>query len=340
MGNVVFRIQTRWFPFESRLARPGRPRTLAEVTPFWATEGMTSRAIENRTERTGRRTFLRRTGIGLAAALGLSDMAPLWAAPGSRGFQIGACDWSIGKASDVEALSVAREIGLDGVQVSLGSEANDMHLRKPEVQQAYREASARTGVAVASLAIGELNNVPFKSDPRTVPWVRDSVEVLRAMNLRVVLLAFFHRGDLRDDKAGTDETVRRLKEIAPAAEKAGVILGIESWLSAEAHMAILDRVGSRAVQVYYDVANSESMGYDIDREMRWLGAKGVLCELHMKENGALLGKGRVDFKKVRNCLDAIGYRGWVQIEGAVPPGAEMKASYRENLRFLREILAV
>jgi L-ribulose-5-phosphate 3-epimerase len=286
--------------------------------------------------RMGRRGFLLWTGMGLAWA----GMTSLGTAPGDRGFKIGACDWSMGKLGDVAALSVARDIGLDGVQVSLGTEANDMHLRRAEVQAKYREESRRTGVQVASLAIGELNNVPFKSDPRTVGWVRDSVEVLRAMDLKVVLLAFFSKGDLRGDASGVDETVRRLKEIAPAAEKAGVILGIESWLSAEAHMQILDRVGSKAVQVYYDVANAESMGYDIYREIRWLGAKGVICEFHMKENGALLGKGRVDFKKVRECLDAIGYRGWVQIEGAVPPGAEMKPSYGENLRFLKGILSV
>lgn len=283
-----------------------------------------------------RRDFLTRTGLGLAFA----RMSPLWAAPGDRGFHIGACDWSIGQLGDPAALSVARDIGLDGVQVSLGTEANEMHLRRAEVQAKYKDESRRTGVQVASLAIGELNNVPFKADPRSIGWVRDSLEVLRAMELKVVLLAFFSQGDLRGDAKGVDETVRRLKEIAPAAEKAGVILGIESWLSAEAHMQILDRVGSKAVQVYYDVANAESMGYDIYREMRWLGAKGVICELHMKENGALLGKGRVDFKKVRECLDAIGYRGWVHIEGAVPPGAEMKPSYIENLRFLRGILAV
>jgi len=265
-------------------------------------------------------------------------MAPLWARAESKGFRIGACDWSIGKAGDPAAMEVARELGLDGVQISLGSEADDMHLRQADWQQRYREESRRTGVMMASLAIGELNNVPFKSDARTVTWVRDSIDVLRALQMRVVLLAFFHKGDLRNDAKGIDETVRRLRELAPAAEKAGVVLGLESWLSAEEHMAILERVGSSAVQVYYDVANAESMGHDPYREIRWLGRKGVICEFHMKENGSLLGQGRVDFRKVRTVLDEIGYRGWVHIEGAVPAGAEMKPSYRQNLAFLRGVL--
>lgn len=285
-----------------------------------------------------RRQMLGRTAAA-TTALGLSPrFAPLFADPDERRFRIGACDWSIGKMATPEAMTVAKEIGLDGVQVSLGTEQNGMHLRQAEVQQRYRAATTATGVAVASLAIGELNNIPYKSDPRTVAWVRDSVDAAAAMGCRVVLLAFFGKGDLNGDKAGTDEVVRRLKDVAPHAEQKQVILGIESWLSAEQHMDIVDRVGSKAVQVYYDVANSEKMGYDIYQEIRWLGKKGVICEFHAKENGFLLGQGKVDFKKVRAAMDEIGYAGWVQIEGAVPEGGQMLPSYQANQEFLRGIL--
>jgi len=272
--------------------------------------------------------------VGLALA---THFAPLFAAPEQRHFRLGACDWSIGKMGDPGAFDVAKQIGLDGVQVSLGTAADDMHLRKQEVQQQYKEAAKRTGLQVASLAIGELNSIPYKSDPRTVQWVSDSIEVCRAFGVRVVLLAFFSNDDLRGDKAGVDEVVRRLKAVAPKAEQAGVILGIESWLSADQHLEILERVGSRAVQVYYDVCNSNAQGYDIYSEIRKLGKR--ICEIHAKENGSLLGQGKVDFHKVRAALDDIGYRGWLQIEGAVPPGKPMLESYQANCKFMRGILA-
>ena len=279
----------------------------------------------------------RRQFIASTAAVALARFAPLFAAEARPRFKIGACDWSIGRQADPAAMEVAKQIGLDGVQVSLGTLANDMHLRRPEVRQRYKDAAKQFGVEVLSLAIGELNNIPYKSDPRTIPWVSNSIDVCRAMNCRVILLAFFHKNDLRDDKAGMDETVRRLKKIAPKAEKAGVILGIESWLSAEDHMRLIDRVGSRAVQVYYDVANSTERGYDIFREIRWLGKQGHICEFHMKENGALLGQGRIDFTKVRAALDDIGYRGPLQIEGAVPLGGKLIESYVVNRKFLRSL---
>ena len=273
---------------------------------------------------------------GLAAAA-FSPLRHRLAAGVEPRFQIGACDWSIGRQADPAAMELAKQVGLDGVQVSLGTLADDMHLRRPEVQQRYKDAANQSGVEVLSLAIGELNNIPYKSDPRTIPWVSDGIEVCRAMNCRVILLAFFHKNDLRDDKPGRDETVRRLKEVAPKAEKMGILLGIESWLSAEDHMRIIDRVGSPALKVYYDVANSTERGYDIFKEIRWLGRQGQICEFHMKENGALLGQGRIDFQKVRAALDDIGYRGPMQIEGAVPPGGKLVESYTANRRFLRGI---
>lgn len=283
---------------------------------------------------TNRRRFLANTA---AAAMAFGTSTPCLAADVMPRFKIGACDWSIGKMADPAALEIAKKVGLNGVQVSLGTLANDMHLRRPKIQELYKDAVKQSGVEVLSLAIGELNNIPYKSDPRGIPWVSDAIDAGRAMNCRVILLAFFHKNDLRDDKAGTDETVRRLKEVAPKAEKTGVILGIESWLNAADHMRIIDRVGSRAVQVYYDVANSTERGYDIFKEIRWLGKQGQICEFHMKENGALLGQGLIDFKKVREAIDDIGYRGPMQIESAVPPGGNLIDSHIANRKFLRSI---
>jgi len=275
--------------------------------------------------------------VQAGATLALTpSLTPLFAAPAKRHFKIGACDWSIGKMGDPAALQVAKEIGLDGVQVSPGTAADNLRLRKPERQQQYHEAVKATGVAVASVAIGELNEIPYKSDPRTIAWVSDCIDICKALGCQTILLAFFGKGDLREDKAGVDEVVKRLKGVAPKAEKAGVILGIESWLSAQDHMDIIRRVGSPAVQVYYDVANSTERGYDIFKEIRWLGRKHI-CELHLKENGCLLGQGKIDFQKVRAALDDIGYSGWMQIEGAVPQGGQMLESYLANRKFLRTI---
>ncbi len=250
-----------------------------------------------------------------------------------KGFLIGACDWNLGKKSDPGSFAAARRIGLDGVQVSLGTAKNDMHLRKPEVQKAFLQAARKNKVKIASLAIGELNGIPYKSEPQTEQWVSDSVDVCKALKVKVVLLAFFGKGDLRDDPKGVDAVVERLKKVAPKAQDKGVILGIESWLSAEDSMAIIKRVGSPAVQVYYDVGNSHLRGYDIYKEIQHLGKH--ICEFHAKDYKNLFGKGKIDFPKVRKAMDEIKYRGWIQIEGATPLG--MIESYKQDAQYLRSI---
>lgn len=196
--------------------------------------------------------------------------------PNAR-FKIGACDWSIGPAGDVNAFTKAKRIGLDGVQVSLNTATDHEHLRRPEVQRTHIEAAKQAGVRFGGLAIGLLNEIPYKSDPRTEQWVHDSVDVAKALGVKNVLLAFFSKNDLRNDKKGTQVVIDRLKAVAPRAEQAGVVLGIESWLSAPEHMAIINAVGSPAVKVYYDVCNSSVMGYDIISEIQTLG-KEQICE--------------------------------------------------------------
>jgi L-ribulose-5-phosphate 3-epimerase len=254
--------------------------------------------------------------------------------PAAARFNLGACDWSIGMRGKTEALALARQLGLDGVQVSMGSVENDLQLRRPEVQRAYRDAAAASGVRIAGIALDLFNQVPYKSDPRTEGWVSDSIDVARALDVRVVLLAFFERGDLRHDPDGQAEVIRRLKRVAPRAEERGVILGLESWLNAGDHLRLIEAVGSPNVQVYYDVANATQMGYEITAEIRSLGRERI-CEFHAKENGFLLGQGRIDFAAVRKAMDDIGYSGWIQIEGAIPKGAPMRDSYLENVRFMR-----
>ena len=255
-----------------------------------------------------------------------------------KALRIGACDWSIGKSSDIGAFEVAKEIGLEGIQVNLGSDANNMHLRQDERQRLYLKESKRTGIKIASLAIGELNRVPYKSEPRTEQWVWDAVDVAHNLNVSVILLAFFDKNDLRNDPEGKMEVVRRLKMVAPKAERMGITLGIESYLSAEEHMEIIQKVGSKNVKVYYDFRNSADAGYDVIREIKWLG-KEAICELHMKENGFLLGKGTLDWKQIAETLAEMNYfgDGWMQIESARPKGSDIVESYRHNHAYLKSV---
>jgi sugar phosphate isomerase/epimerase len=282
-----------------------------------------------------RRKLLKHTAMLSGIALtGLPEIADAHSL--KKKMKVGACDWSIGKSSDIGAFALAKQIGLDGIQVNLGIDANNMHMREKDRQRAYLDESNKTGMKIASLAIGELNRVPYKSESRTDEWVWDAVDVASNLGVTVILLAFFDKNDLRGDDAGKKEVIRKLKLVAPKAEKQGIILGIESYLSAEEHMEIIQQVGSKSVKVYYDFRNSADAGYDVVKEIRWLG-RDTICELHMKENGFLLGKGTLDWKKISETLREMNYHGdgWMQIESARPKGADIVECYKQNASYLR-----
>jgi len=290
---------------------------------------------------TNRRTFIRTSLATLGAAALIRPSLPGAQATASRtrsGFRIFAPDWTLDKRCDPAAFELAARIGLDGVQVDFGwppAGGGPPPLLAEAQQDRIMAAAARHSVAITSLALGAVNRTPYKSSPEAEQWVLDSIAVLRRMKLRVVLLPFFNKGDLIGDPAGTEEVIRRLKRLAPRAEEAGVVFGIESWLKVPELERILDAVKSPGVQVYYDVGNMEKVGEDYAAAIRHFGRERI-CEVHLKDQEERYGKGTMNFPAVRAALDAAGYRGWVGIEGLkLPLGVE--ESIRYDLNYLRPI---
>ncbi len=279
-----------------------------------------------------RRHFLQRS-LGSLALL-----PALRAANSGAGFKLFACDWTLQKTCHPDAFPLAARIGLDGVQVDFGrlkEGVTTLPLFDEKQQDAILAAAAEHKVAIASLALGVLNTVAYKSEAATAQWVLDSVKVMQRMKTRVCLLAFFSKGDLVDDEPGIAEVIRRLKTLAPRAEAAGVVYGIESWLKAPVLERILDAVKSPAVRVYYDVGNMQKVGEDVGTAIRRLGRERI-CEVHLKDYDDLYGKGSMNFPNVRTALDAAGYRGWLGIEGVKTPlGVEQ--SMRHDVEYLRSI---
>jgi len=257
------------------------------------------------------------------------------------GLRIAICDWTLGKMTDPAAFDAAQRLGVGGLQVDFGTaESNLPILHDPQVQKRYLGLSKTHSVRIASFAMCALSGAPLKSDPRSRQWVEEGIDVCRAMGVQTILIPFFGAADLAKDKQGRQIVAERLKEIAPKAEQAGVVLGIESWLSAEEHLEIIAGAGSPAVQVYYDVANSHKAGHDIYQEIRSLGRH--ICEVHAKDYDGPFGKGSIDFAEVRRALDDIGYRGWIVFESSlwqptatIPP--ELEAGFLYDIAYLRSL---
>jgi len=250
--------------------------------------------------------------------------------------KIGMCDWSIGRRTP-EAFDLGKQIGLDGIEVSVGTRENNLWLRRKEIREEYLRAARAQKMVIPSLAMGELNHVPLMSEPRAALWVADAVEAARQMKVDKILLAFFGKGELKAENA---EDMRRvievLAELAPRAEKAGVVLGVESYLSAEDHLRILNAVQSKAVGVYYDVKNMADAGHDPVASLQKLGADRIR-KIHLKDTPYLEnGSGKVDWPAMAAAIRRIDYGGWIILETGAPSN-DIVADTRKNLEYVRRL---
>ncbi len=278
-----------------------------------------------------RRAFI---GAGISAALATVGLPGLSSTTKVK-FKIGVTDWNLKLEGKIEAISLAKQLEFDGVQISIGKGTDRLPLSDPGLQKAYLDESKRVDLPIASLCLEILHKNCLKSDPLGQRWVADSISIAKAMGVRVVLLPFFGRCAL-ETPAEMDKVGEILKELAPAAEKAGVILGLEDTISARDNLRIMDRTQSFAVLTYYDVGNSTNNGFDVVKEIRWLG-KARICEVHLKDNPLYLGEGKIDFKAVIDALADVGFDGWAQLETDSP--ASVEADMRRNLKFIRGLIA-
>ena len=281
------------------------------------------------------RMFTRRDFIGISASALATSGFPAFAARAGVKFKVGVTDWNLKQEGKVESIALAKKLGFDGVQVSIGKATDKLPLSDPGLQKAFLDESNRVGLKVESLCLDILHRNYLKSDPLGQRWVADSIPIARAMGVRVVLLPFFGKGAL-ETAAEMDKVGDALQEVAPAAEKAGVILGLEDTISARDNLRIMDRAKSPAVLTYYDVGNSTKGGFDVVEEIRWLGGARI-CEVHLKDNPHYLGEGKINFTAVIDALADVGFDGWTQLETDCPTSVE--ADMPRNLKFIRELIS-
>lgn len=239
--------------------------------------------------------------------------------------------------SDPAAIPFAKRLGFAGVEVSLGRNAADgrLPLDNAETIAGYRQAFREHSFRPAGTCLDILHVNYLKNDQLAQKWVSAGIRVTKDLGASVMLLPFFGHGAL-ETQAEKDYVGDVLRELAPEAEKSGVILGLEDTISAEDNVRIMDRSRSRSVLVYYDIGNSTRHGYQVSREIEWLGKRRI-CQMHFKDNPGYLGEGRVDLPEVLRAVSRIGFDGFANLE-TDSPSKVVEADMRRNLAYLRKVV--
>jgi sugar phosphate isomerase/epimerase len=253
--------------------------------------------------------------------------------------RIGVTDWNLKLAADPAAVSLASRLGFDGVQISFGRKISNgkLPVDDPAVIARYLALAQEHRIPIDGTCVDMLHSDGLKHGGQALRWVSDSIRLTHALRTQVLLLPFFGVQATRTD-AEMNYVADTLRDLAVEAARAGVILGLENENSAEENARMLDRAGSANVRVYYDVGNSTNIGgYDVEREIRWLG-KDRICQFHLKDKPIFLGQGGIQFKPILRAIHDIGYIGYANLETDSRPGS-LDEDMRANLAYVRDLAA-
>ena len=253
--------------------------------------------------------------------------------------RVGMTDWNLRGRGDITNIALAREIGLDGIQVSVQYPTDGRPtLRDPKTQAAFKRAALDNGIQICSLAIGNpgKHRLPMHTNPAFAILLAEAVEIAHNLGTNNILLPIL--GDSHIDMANqaqVDSFVVMMKEVARYGEKYGVVVALEDWISAEDNIKIVDAIGSEYVGVYYDCHNIVPRVKDIYVEPKMLGKR--IHQIHVKNANMLLSQpgGRVDWPRMAQEFYDIGYRGWYVLETS-SPSKDTVADTRANIEYVKK----
>src|SRR5262245_8273525 len=286
-----------------------------------------------------RREFVKSAAQSTLASLAVPLFARAQTPAGALPVRVGMTDWNLGRRGDITKVALAREIGLDGIQVSLifPTDTSTPHLRDPKTQAAFKQAALENGVQICSLAIGSPgpSRLPLHTNPAAAILLVEAIEVARNLGTNNILLPILGDSHIHMENAQEVATfVAMMKEVARYAEQAGVVVALEDWISAEDNLKLLDAIGSDAVGVYYDARNIKSRLHDPYGEPTRLGKR--IHQVHVKNGPKMMNETDImDWPRLAKEYYDIGYRGWYVLE-TDSPSKDVVADARANMEYVRK----
>ncbi|CAM4025469.1 Sugar phosphate isomerase/epimerase [Pedobacter westerhofensis] len=262
-------------------------------------------------------------------------------------YKIAVVDLMILKRQKLSAIALTQEIGADGLELDMGGLGNrdtfDNKLADPAVRTGFLDKARELNIELCSLAMTGFYAQSFATRPTYQQMVGDCIATMKAMNVKVAFLPLGVNGDLVKNPELRPAIVERLKVVGDMARKAGVVIGIETALPAAEELKLLNEVGSRSVQIYFNFSNPLKQGRDLIAELRILGRRNI-CQIHCTdEDGVWLQDNtRLDLHKVKSALDEMRWKGWLVIERSrdAKNPKSVQENFGANTRYLKSVFQV
>lgn len=259
-------------------------------------------------------------------------------------YKIAVCDWMILKRQKLGAFDRTKEIGADGLELDMGGLGNrptfENKLLNPIERKAFIDAANRTELEIASIAMSGFYAQSFADREGIERIMDDCINTMNLLGVKVAFLPLGVQGDLVKYPEKRTAIVERLQLFGKKAEAAGVMIGIETALSATEEVKLLEEINSAGIKIYFNFQNPLEGGRDLYEELKILG-KDRICQIHSTDTDKVLleNNTRIDMKRVKKVLDEMQWSGWLVIERSRDANntRDVVGNYGANTRFLKSI---
>jgi sugar phosphate isomerase/epimerase/dienelactone hydrolase len=259
-------------------------------------------------------------------------------------YKIGLIDLMLLKRQKLGAITLTAQLKADGVEVDMGGLGNrptfDNQLLNDTVRNQFIQTAKENKVEIFCLAMTGYYAQSFCGRAEYIRSIEDCIKTMKLMNVKHAFLPLGVQCDIKKNPAIRDSVIARLKVAGKLAEEAGVIIGIETSLTAKEEVELLKQIGSPAIKIYFNFSNPLKEGRDLISEIKILG-KDRISMIHAtnKDSVWLENDPQIDLYKVKKTLDEIGWTGWLVIERSrdAKKPSDIKFNYGANTAYLKKV---
>lgn len=259
-------------------------------------------------------------------------------------YKVAVVDLMILKRQKLGAFQLAKEIGADGVEVDMGGlgdrETFDNQLANDSIRKVFLNKAKDLNLEIPSMGMTGFFAQSFAERPTAIKAATDCINTMKQMGVKVGFLPMGIKGDLVKFPELRPAIVSRLKKVGKIAEKAGVVIGIETALDAKGELQLLKDIGSPAIKSYFNFENAIRNGRDLDKELQILGKKYIIQIHCTNDDGVWLQNDpKINLEHVKATLDKMGWAGWLVIERSrdAKDPRNVKWNFSANTSYVKSI---
>jgi sugar phosphate isomerase/epimerase len=216
----------------------------------------------------------------------------------------------------------------------------DNQLLIDSVRKQFLNKAKELNLEIFSLAMTGYYAQAFCAREEYKKSIEDCIITMKLMNVKTAFLPLGVQCDLKKNPQLRDSVVARLKVAGQMAEKAGIVIGIETALTAKEEIQLLKEIGSPAIKIYFNFSNPLKEGRDLTSELKILG-KDRIAMIHAtnKDSVWLQNDLQIDMLQVKKTLDEMNWSGWLVIERSrdAKKPSDVKGNYGANTAYLKKV---